>query len=254
MIIVLAAACHKAPPRTAETAGTRTPQAILVERDIKETDARIRTLRGLAEAVLIDSEDARQTDLAIVISRPNRIRADAVDTLADVWAAAGTDGKRMWLWLPQKGKLYRGAATSKNLKRLAAFDWDIPELVSIIAGLIPDARRVELDEVEGGKKGHFAVRGRPIHIWTDPKTRRITKIVRFKPDGDGGRDIQYEVEFTDYRTVGDGEFPYSIGVTFPEKPCSFHLRYKQVEFNASVDASLFKPEEVWRSQTVKIDQ
>jgi len=243
--------CHKVPPRAATVGGQRNAQAILVERTLKEADSRIKTLKGLAEAVLVDKENSRQTDLAIVISRPNKIRADAVDTLADVWAAAGTDGKRLWLWLPQKEKLYRGAATPRNLKRLAAFDWEISELSSIVSGLVPGARNAELDEVEENKKTHYVFRDQPIHLFVDPKTKNPVRLIRYK---EPENTIQYEVEFGDYQTMGDASFPYDIEVTFPERDCSFYLRYKEVRLNAPVDASLFKPEEVWRKQTVEIDK
>lgn len=250
IIASLFVSCHKAPPRVAVVGGQRNAQAILVERTLKEAEARVKTLKGFADAVLVNKDEERQTDLALVISRPNHIRADAVDTLADVWAAAGTDGKRLWLWLPHKGKLYRGAATLHNLKKLAEFDWEVPELVSIVSGLVPYARHAELIEVEGDGKVHYSFSDKPMHLWVDSKTRNPVKLVRYKlPENT----VQYEVNFSDYRNAGDGVFPYDIEVTFPERDCAFYLHYREVDLNASVDSSIFKPETVWRSQTVEID-
>ena len=247
--ILFFAGCLKTPAKTAKVEGARNAQAILVERSIKEAESRIRTIKGFAHVTMIDKDEARDTELALVLSRPNRIRADAIDTLADVWAAAGTDGKRLWLWVPQKQKLYRGAATPRNLRRLAAFDWEIPELLSIIAGLVPDARNAELDEVVEGGEAHYVLRGKPIHIWVDPKTKNPVQLVRYKDDK-----VQYEVKFESYKKIEDASFPHEIEVSFPEREFTFYLRYRNVEFNSQVDASLFKPEDVWRKQTVEIDK
>jgi outer membrane lipoprotein-sorting protein len=252
-VLAFASGCAKAPARIAVTEGARNAQAILVERSLKEADTRVKTLRGLAEAILIDENEEKQTDVALVIVRPNKIRADAVDLLADVWAAAGTDGLRMWLWVPQKNKLYRGRATPGNLRRLAAFDWEIPEIVSIASGLIPGARQAELIEVtkEGGL--HYSFKDKPLDVWVDPKTNNPVRLVRYKMT-DGEKTVQYEVEFSGYKPVGDTMFPHNIDVKFPERSSSFYLRYKEIELNAAVDPSIFKPETVWRRQSINIDK
>lgn len=252
-VLAFVAGCAKEPARVAVAAGERSAQAILVERSIKEAEMRVKTLRGLAEAILIENDEERETDLALVISRPNKIRADAVDMLADVWAAAGTDGSRMWLWMPQKSKLYQGRATPGNLKRLAAFDWEISELVSIASGLVPAARQAELIEVTNDGKLHYSFKNKPLDLWVDPKTNDPVRLVRYKMEN-GEKKVQYEVEFSGYKKIGDVVFPHNIDVKFPEKPSSFHLRYKEIELNAAVDSSIFKPETVWRSQSINIDK
>ncbi len=243
--------CQKAPPRIAVVGGERNAQAIMVERSLKEADARVKTLKGFADAVLVNKDEERRTDLALVVSRPNRIRADAVDTLADVWAAAGSDGKRLWLWLPHKGKLYRGAATPHNLKKLAEFDWELPELIAIISGVVPYARNAELVESGSGGKVHYSFKDQPMHLWVDAKTKNPVRLVRYKPPEDT---VQYEVNFRNYRSAGEGLFPYDIDVTFPERDCAFYLHYREVDMNASVDSSIFKPETVWKTQTEEIDK
>jgi len=259
LILVFASACRKAPPHVATVGGVRNPQAILVERSIKEADDRIKSFRGLAQATLINKEDERQTDVVLVIVRPNHIRVDAMDNLADVWASAGSDGSRLWLWLPHKGKLYRGAATQRNLKRLADFQWELSEISSIAAGLIPDARNAELVELSR-KEGHYRITDKPIHLWVDPKTRRPVRLVKYSSPERNEQNpedeslIQYEVKFSEYVSLGGEVFPREIDVTFPGHSCSLSLHYSEVEFNAKADTSLFKPETVWNSKTVEMDK
>jgi len=257
---ILSGACHKAPPRVATEGGVRNAAAILVERSLKESEDRVKTLRGLAKAILTDKDEERHADVALVIVRPDHVRVDAFDNLADVWAAAGSDGSRLWLWLPQKHKLYQGSATARNMKRLADFDWELSEVTSIAAGLIPDARQAELVQIPGGEKGRYSFRDRPMHIWVDPKKRRPLRLVRYylpqKDDESSAisEEVQYEVSFSDYRVVGDVEFPHKIDVTFPGRSCSLSLYYRDVEFNAEIKASLFKPEDVWQGKRVEMDK
>jgi outer membrane lipoprotein-sorting protein len=230
-----------------------------VERSIKEADDRIKTFRALAQATLINKEDEHQTDVVLVIVRPNHIRVDAMDNLADVWASAGTDGSRLWLWLPHKEKLYRGAATQRNLKRLADFEWELSEVSSIAAGLIPDARNAELVELSR-KEGHYRMTDKPIHLWVDPKTRHPIRLVKYSAperESENPQDeslIQYEVKFAQYESLSGEAFPREIDVTFPGHSCSLSLRYREVEFNAKTDPQLFKPETVWHSKTVEMDK
>lgn len=253
-ICAFVVSCHKAPPRIAG-GGTRSVNAIVAERSIKESEDRVKTLRGLAHAVLAEKDEGHETDIAVVIDRPGHIRIDAFDNLADVWAAAGSDGSRLWLWLPQKKKLYQGKATSRNLRRLADFDWELTDVISIAAGLVPNARGAELAHLE---KEVYNFRDRPMRLWMDAKERHPLRLVRYYlPEGNetaANEQIQYDVKFSDYRTVGGIDFPHKIEVTFPGRSCSLTLDWKDVEFNVNVKQSLFKPEALWQGKKVEMDQ
>jgi hypothetical protein len=255
ILLILAlsvAACAKEPPRVASVEGVRNARAILVERLLKEADSRVTSIRGMAKALLVNRDGDRQTDVAILVERPEKIRADAMDNIADVWAAAGTDGMRLWLWLPQKGKLYRGNATAGNLRKLADFDWGLADITSIIAGLVPGAGDAELVEINKRDR-HYRLGYKPLHIFVDEKKRHPIRLIRYKPQSSGtdageeGGEVQYEVNFSDWRNAGGIEFPGRIEVFFPGRSSRLSIEYKDVEFNAHVDSSLFKPETVWRA-------
>lgn len=255
LLIILAlsvAACAKKPARVASVEGVRNARAILVERSLKEADSQVKSIRGMAKALLVNRDGERKTDIVILVERPQRIRVDAMDNIADVWAAAGTDGLRLWLWLPQKGKLYRGNATAGNLRKLADFDWELADITSIIAGVVPSAADAELVEINKRDR-HYRLGYKPLHIFLDKKERHPVRLIHYKPQSSGTDageetgEVQYEVNFSDWRNAGDIEYPGRIEVFFPGRSSSLSIEYKDVEFNAEVDSSLFKPETVWRA-------
>lgn len=251
-ILILTSACAKKPARVASVEGVRNARAILLERSLKEADSRIKSVRGMGKALLVNRDGERKTDIVILVERPQRIRVDAMDNIADVWAAAGTDGLRLWLWLPQKGKLYRGNVTAGNLRKLADFDWELSDITSIVTGVVPDAANAELVEINRRDR-HYRLGYKPLHIFVDKKERHPVRLVQYKPQSSGTDageeegEVQYEVLFSDWRKAGNIEYPGRIEVFFPGRSSRLSIEYKDLEFNAEVDSSLFKPETVWRA-------
>ena len=117
--------------------GRRTPGAEALEREISRLMEATRQVRAYARFELVTPDGTTQSQAAVVVSRPARARIDFLDDVADVWAEAASDGKRLWLYLPLERKFYSGRANRRNLKRLTDFEWDVPDLVSVLAGSPP---------------------------------------------------------------------------------------------------------------------
>ncbi len=257
IIVVVSTGCVKKQARVASVEGIRNARAILMERILKEADYNISSVKGMARALLVSKDGERQTDVAIVVMRPDKIRIDAMDNIADVWAAAGTDGLRLWLWLPQKRKLYRGNVNSRNLRRLSDFDWELSDITSIISGLVPDAAKAELVEIDRHRR-HYKLNYKPLHIFMDEKKRPIKLVCYEIQSGnaanEGAEKVKYEVSFSMWKIFEGIEFPSRIEVSFPATSSHLMVEYKEIRFNTQIDSSLFKPETIWRTaRTIEVE-
>ena len=253
IILVLAmgiAGCAKVAPRAAlAVEGKRTPEAAALEARLAKLKAATPTLKGLAWVALTTPEEDRRTEAALVVERPDRIRIDAMDALADVWAEAGSDGKKLWLYLPGRQKLYEGRASPRTLRKLAGFDWEPAELVSIVAGLPPLGEAPELLQVGAARERHFASKASGIHLWTDGAKGRVARCIRFAPDGTAH---DYEITFSDYHRERGVDFPRRIEAVFPVHEDRILVEYRDVRVGEPVDADAFRSPSGRGAKTVKV--
>jgi hypothetical protein len=106
-------------------------------------------VKGLAWVELDTADEDWKTEAAIAVRRPDMLRIDVMDSLADVWAKIGSDGRDVWLYVPGKRKLYKGRASSRNMRRLTSFDSEPGDLVSLITGMPPLPANAELVQIGG---------------------------------------------------------------------------------------------------------
>jgi len=244
-IVVLAvtlSACAKGPAKSAARMEGRPTEAaarIATElRGFEEATSHIKALASLS----VDSEERNiRSDAAIVIERPNRIRIDVIDSVADVWAQAGSDGDTLWLYVPGKKKLYEGRANAGNMSRLASFYLEPEDMISLVAGSPPISNGEELTEAGTGRQRHFLFSQSGLRCWLDKREKG--RVSRCEKPAEGGG-IDYEISFADYRKVGDARFPYSIDAKFPGRGAKLSIRYRDVESGGAADPASFMPPRV----------
>lgn len=253
LLVFFGAGCAKEYAKTAygPSSGRQTQASIILENQIRKFEEASSHIRGMAWFLIGDGEEERQTDAAVVVMRPDHARVDALDPLADVWARAGTDGKMMWLFIPAKSKLYSGRASKGNLFRLTKFDFEMPELISILAGGLPIKQGSNLVEIVGEKPPHFFAEGSNIHLWTDLKGTKVTKVIRFSKDS---TNVDYSVAFSDYRRIGGIDFPCRIELRFPERGARMVVVYKDVELGGKMDSVNFSPPSSGREKVHRLDK
>lgn len=234
-LLIFFVSCAKTPPRVAKKElREKSPLAVSFESKLKSFEDATRTVKALAKVELTNGEEFRRTDAVVVIKRPTSIRVDAIDNLADVWAQACATNKKMWLYLPSKHKIYSGKSNRSNLHRLAKFDLEINELLSALAG----SPLVEADgifESKPGSKAQYESSDGNVKITVDKKILPV-KVVRLSGSTS---DPDYEIEFSDYKKVGDVFFPYSVIASFPKMDAQVMVNYTEVELGASVDDGVF---------------
>ena len=248
--LVLLAGCAKSAPKVAiRPEGSRTKLAAQVERKIDDLRSATRTMRGLAWVELDTADEDWQTEAAIIVERPDKLRIDVMDSLADVWARIGSDGRDMWLYVPGKRKLYRGRASSRNMRRLASFDSRPSDIISLLAGMPPLPPDAELIQVGRPGERHLFDTVSGLHLWVDKgRKRRISRCVRYTGGGDN---IDYEIAFSDYRKVGGVDYPYAMDVRFPTNGARLKLEYKDVSLGGEVSNDVFSPPVTHGGKTVR---
>lgn len=249
LTLILFTSCAKAPPKAAiSPVGERTAAAAAQEEGLKKFADATRTVRGLAWVELQDGEEVRETEAAIVISRSAGIRADAIDQLADVWAMTGTDGQKLWLYLPSRQKLYSGKASRANLFRLAKFDLEIPELISILAGAPFAPENSAVMEMAPGGGVFFFSGGSSVRFRADKKSGLPFRIERSDSDGK----VDYEATFEDYKKIGPIKFPHRIEAIFPERGAKIVVTYRDVTLNDAVDSKIFSEPRTFGAKKINI--
>jgi len=229
--------CAKKPTRPVAPQGRRTPRAEALEREISRLIEATRHVQAYARLELVTPDGTTQSQAALVVLRPASARIEFLDDVADVWAEAASDGKRLWLYLPLDHKLYSGRASRRNLRRLTDFEWEVPDLVSVLAGTPPIGDRPFLLEMGRETEGLFFVLGRDLRLWTDGPRDRIARCIRL---GKGGAGIDYVVTYSRYRRVGDIYFPHRIEARAPRTGARIYIDV-DVILGKEVEKSVFAP-------------
>ena len=218
--------------------GRRTPRAEALEREISRLIEATRQVQAYARFELVTPDGTTQSQAAVVVLRPASARIEFLDDVADVWAEVASDGKRLWLYLPLDRKLYSGQASRRNLKRHTDFEWDVSDLVSVLAGSPPLGEAPFLLELGRGPEGPFFVVGRDLQLWTDGPKGRVTRCIRY---GQGDTGIEYVVTYGDYRRIGGIDFPYRIEARAPRSGARMYVEYIDVILGNEIDKSVFVP-------------
>lgn len=170
---------------------------------------------------------------AVVVERPRSVRVDVLSPFG-LALAVGTDGSLLWVYPPSEGVRYEGMATPENLARFFGIQVAIEDLVDILLGLPP--RRVPVGAVTVAWQERawrvevpHASGVQILHV--DPESRAVLEAVEHA-EGETG---EVRVRFHDRR---DG-FPHAIDVSAPEIDVDARLRYADVEYNPTIDASVF---------------
>lgn len=252
ILIFASASCAKRPQNIARAeVGKKTLVSLDVEKNLKSFIDATKTVRALVRFEISEGDEMRRIDGALVVNRPDQARFDAMDSLADVWAKAGSDGQNLWLYIPNKDRLYKGRVLKKNLNRLVRFDLEVPELISLISGIPPLHDQVRILQSGKRQENHFIAMGGDFHLWIDSaRTKRLSKCVRYAPSGGV---IDYVATFSDFRKIGDVQFPFRIEITFPQTNARAVVLYRDAAFGSEVDPSMFAPQKGDFKRTVDLE-
>ncbi len=245
-LLILAQSCAKSVKSPALALKGEAGKAAELALHIEGFEARTKFIKALAKFEISNGEELRRTEAAIVVGRPDKIRIDAMDALADVWASSGAVGEDAWIYLPAKKKLYSGSPLRKRMDKYLETDIALKDVISLITGVPPFGNATDLVSVGRPKDKHFAAG--PLHIWTKKAAAEVVKCVRY---GSSESEIEYLVTFDDYRVVDGVRFPYRVEVLFPKKGARALMEFTDVSIAKEVSPDVFlapRPERKTKSK------
>lgn len=241
-VLALAAAAALAgcrPPRTPPPDLSLDPAAL--REQVIQAQARVRSAQGEARVGVDAPGGSGTVSQFIAAERPDRLHLEVLDFFGNVTLVLAAGGGRFALYDGREKVFYRGAATPENLARLLPVRIPVEDLVAILCGVaplldgtptaaMPGPGFVTLDLARGARTQSLRVGSKAV---VERSSLRI--------DGETGPGT-YDVRFDDFEQHAAVSFPGSVALRATSPKVKLDLRWKTVEVNGAVDASLFRLE------------
>jgi len=148
-----------------------------------------------------------------------------------------SDGHELFIFDPEKNRLFVGNATKENLNKFLPLSLDLKDLIEIMGGNIPIS-------VDNGIKYKYLEKEGMIlfivnnlnYIWVDPKNLKIVKFIVYNPIEDN----YYKGKFDKFQNIDGYYFPTYIEVEIPYNSVKIKIKYKNVELNPLIKNDEFR--------------
>ena len=196
-------------------------------------DFRQDTLKAIARLDINDREKRYPLKVALLLKRPSLIRLEGIPIMgpADFFLSVNSDTLKVFI--PEKNVFYLGRSSRENISRFIPIDVPPEDLVSVLMGLPPIS----------GNKPRLCLAGEKHYLELSLDNKKI-KTVSLEMDDDrltkmeimgADGELQYVVNYSDYRKVGEIDRPYQIILS--SNRTSLTLRYSEMEFDKVDEAS-----------------
>ena len=211
--------------------------ALLTSHSARQTN--IHQLTGRAAISFINKEERGSVRQAIAIASPNKFRFEIFSVLG-IGAVQVCNGKKLAVYYPRDGLVYRGRSTPENLARFTRTQLSARQIARLLLGFPPfeldgsksvsESLTSGLYQVEFPDPGH----GTGV-VWFNSSSKLITRWAIRNSDGTQ----VLEGEFKDYRRVDGQSFPYVITLRDRDTARTITIQYKKVSLELSVPDSTF---------------
>lgn len=213
---------------------------ILLEK-LREGNSRVQSLRALAKVRVNTPEGKHRFSEVVIAQEPERIRMEVLSFFGQLVALLVTDSSRLQALFVTEGRLYEGAASTRNLSRFLPVPLPTEEIVSLLLGKVSlidfDITALELQRESNlyilrlsSQMGEKTQR-----LWIDPVNFRTVRSETSFP----GEIAQLSAEFSDFNELNGVWFPSSISIKMPLKAIEAKVKYRSLELNPVLDLSLF---------------
>jgi hypothetical protein len=192
-----------------------------------------RTLRALGKLRLASPDGSTSVQEVVLAERPAQLRLESLNMLGQAATLLVTDGARFTFF---DGKqLASGALTEGVLREHLGLAFEPAEAVRALLA------------------APLAVDWRPTEILGRGDERLVrlpSESVRFSASGDlaaiSGLDarggVRWLAEYSDWRDVPGGRYPFDLVLSFPETKLRAELVLSEAELNPTLDPALFRVE------------
>jgi hypothetical protein len=172
---------------------------------------------------------------ALIIKKPSFLRLELLPPLGTPDFFLTVNSREMKILLPAKAEFYRGAPTGRNLSRFLPWQFDIEDIIAILAGTYPSLNDV-IDYQSRTDDNILRIEtknssGISQVIWISPEGRLI-KLVR---NDETGKEL-YNAEFGDYE---QDNFPARKITVNMNNGDSLMVKYSDVKIQKGNDLSVF---------------
>jgi uncharacterized protein DUF4292 len=200
-------------------------------------------LKGLAQVALrAGIRQATVDDAVVVLQRFEAIRLEGLGPLGQPLFLLIADAQQLSLYMPQEGRLLKGAASAENLMRLFGIALTPTALQYVLMGDVPLTALPTT--------GEFAYRARDnLYLWKgqvpeQPHAYRIwfepydLHPVRFEMEDAAGQPV-LQVWYEDFQRLQGFMMPYRITLVQPAVGRRVVWQYREVQLNAGLTQGLF---------------
>ena len=227
----------------------RSAQDLLTLTD--QAERQILSLKGEARLRVGSPKGSGTLNIFAAVSDPDKLHLESLNFFGKPQAILKTNGARFGLLDAEEGKYYRGPASGENLSRFMPVALPVQELVAIMLGRAPriafSAASLKLDSARGSYVVALEGSGLQQTLWVDPASHRVRRSEVRGPK-------TYELSFDDFQGFGPTEFPRQTILTVPSETTRLELKYRDLELNPRLDASLFDLAPPSRMSVIEVDE
>jgi hypothetical protein len=211
------------------------PAELLAE--VRATQGLVARVQGEARLDVTTPQGSGGLTSFVAAERPGRLRIDSQDFFGNVLSAVAVDGGRLTLYDARERVFYRGPATARNLGLLVPVALPPEELVTLLCGSAPllDGAPIDLSPAPGGGALRLTLRrGEALQRVDVGAGAAVMHVVRSRAGV-----VELEATLSGHQPRGGAPFPGEVQVKAPLAQLELGLRWKSVEVNGVVEASLF---------------
>ena len=178
---------------------------------------------------------------AMLLKRPDLLRIESLPAIGSPDMVLILRGERMEIFLPQRGEIYSGKASRKNLARFLPIGLEKEELLAFLAGSTPDPAGLGSTlsaEQEGESYRIDLMTGERItrSFRVDPVAGHLLQVDVFS----GWGWLRYSARFGDFTPLDGTYVPRNLSLLSggPDRS-RFTLRYEDLETASEIDEEAF---------------
>ncbi|PLY04043.1 MAG: hypothetical protein C0624_06355 [Desulfuromonas sp.] len=201
---------------------------------VKQQNARFQTLKGMASIKLRYGTRSMNFSNALVLQKPDRLRLEILSPFGASYLQASSDGERLSLYVPTKGRFYTGPPSSENLQLLTQMPIELEQMISLLLYEVPLLSGPVVAVEARGQEGYVLTlqQGDRRQQLQFDRAKRLVGSYWYRGDL-----LDIEITYADF--VYGSNFPAKIRLEQPRLEALLQTSFEDPETNVVIDPRLF---------------
>jgi outer membrane lipoprotein-sorting protein len=210
-------------------------EKVLLERLAENAEA-FRSLEGVAKVRVATGDESVASTQVLFAEKPNRLRTETLSLFGQPVLLMATDGNELTVMLPAEGRIFRGEASARNLRRITRVPLRLSDLVQILLYQAPMINYYE-KTLTTGEEGEYLL------ILYDKEGRRqellfnqelnLVKVAYYQDNS-----LLVRINYDKFSDEVDF-FPESVFLKMPEYDIQISLVFSEVRTNVAIPEGRF---------------